>query len=154
MTPGDDRPLPEDLAAVARATIARLRAEAEDDAQATEAASEAMVQAATSALGAGRSLTAIAQAEAHGQKVARDELGDDALKRVERTRRRLRDAQAEHHRAIEGAIRLGISTRKIAAVAGVKPGTIHAYAKRIDERALIASEAGSEAESAQEHEEP
>jgi hypothetical protein len=140
MTPADDRPLPGDLAAVAEAATARLRAEAHDDAQATQAASEAMVRAATSALAAGRELSAIAQAEAYGQKVAREELGDEALKRIERTRRKVRDAQADHHRAIEGAIRLGISARKIAAVAGVNHGTIHAYAKRVDERATAAME--------------
>jgi hypothetical protein len=50
---------------------------------------------------------------------------------VERSGRQARDAQAEHHRAIGRAMRLGLSTREIALAADVTHGTVRAISNRL-----------------------
>ncbi|MGA2929723.1 MAG: hypothetical protein ABSG43_27800, partial [Solirubrobacteraceae bacterium] len=54
-------------------------------------------------------------------------------RRVDRSARQAREAEAEHHRAIGRAMRLGLSTREIALSAGVTHGTIRAIASRLSE---------------------
>lgn len=125
-----ERLLEAELVAVAEAAGARLRAEADEDEEAARAAAERLLAAATSAMGAGYSLSEIAGAEARGQKDVRRELRGDELKRVERSGRHARDAEADHHSAIARAVRLGLSTREIAVAAGVTHGTIRAISSR------------------------
>ena len=55
-----------ELAPVAQAAGARLRAETDADGDAAKAAAEELVTAASAAMAAGRSLTEITQAEARG----------------------------------------------------------------------------------------
>jgi DNA-binding NarL/FixJ family response regulator len=124
-------PTPPELETVADAAASRLRAEIDEDPDAIRVATEALVSAVTSAMSAGHSLTRIARAEADGQENVRRSLRDDILKRVDRTQRQVREAEATHHRAIARAMRLGLSTREIAASARVTHGTIRAIANRL-----------------------
>jgi predicted transcriptional regulator len=119
-----------ELAAVAEAAGARLRGDADEDREAKRAAAERLLAAATSAMGAGYSLSEIAGAEARGKDDVRRELRGEALRRVERSGRHARDAEADHHRAIARAVRLGLSTREIAAAAGVTHGTVRTISNR------------------------
>jgi hypothetical protein len=119
------------LLAVAEAAGARLRAETDEDARAAQAAADELTRAATSAMASGHSLTEIARAEAHGKDTLRRTLRADALKLVERTGGRARDAQAEHYHAIARATRLGLPMREIAHAAHVTHGTIRAISNRL-----------------------
>jgi len=112
-------------------------------------ASRALVDAATAAMGAGYSLTEIARAEAGGKDEVKHALSGDALRRVERSGRQAREAQLEHHRAIARAVRLGLSTREIAAAANVTHGTIRAITNR-----LAAAGAGADPASEEQSGEP
>ena len=123
-----------ELGAVAEAAGARLRAETDEDAAAAQAAADALTHAATTAMAAGYSLTEIARAEARGKDTLRDTLRTDALKLVERTGARAREAQAEHYRAIARASRLGLPMREIANAAHVTHGTIRAITQRLASR--------------------
>jgi len=123
-------PTSAELTAVGEAAGERLRAEAMEDPDSAVQASEALVAAATSAMVSGYSLRQIAEAEASGQDRTRRSLREDMLKRVSRTGRQARAAEAEHHRTIVSATRLGLSTREIAASAGVTHGTIRAIINR------------------------
>jgi DNA-binding NarL/FixJ family response regulator len=120
-----------ELLAVAEAAGERLRAETDEEPAAADDAAQALLSAATSAMGGGYSLSEIAGAEARGKEEVKRTLAGDALKRVERTGRQARDARAEHHRAIARAMRLGLSTREIAVAADVTHGTIRAIANRM-----------------------
>jgi IS30 family transposase len=80
---------------------------------------------------AGYALTEIARAETRGKDTIRRELRADALKLVERSGARARDAQAEHYRAIARATRLGLPMREIAHAAHVTHGTIRAITNRL-----------------------
>lgn len=120
-----------ELAAVAQAAGARLRAETDADREAAMAAGEQLMTAATAAMAAGRSLSEITQAEARGQQDVRDALRGDTLRSVERTGRRARETRIEHHQAIARAMRLGLSTREIAAAADVTHGTVRAISNRL-----------------------
>jgi DNA-binding NarL/FixJ family response regulator len=126
--------LPAALSAVAEAAGARLRAETDGDAGSASSAADALLNTATSAMNAGYSLTEIAQAEARGKDDVRNNLRGDALKRVERSGRHAREAESEHHAAIARAMRLGLSTREIAAAAGVTHGTVRAISNRVATR--------------------
>lgn len=136
-TPGQtgEPPLEGELVAVAEAAGAHLRAETDQDAGAARAAGDALMQAAATAMGAGRSLTEIARAEARGKETIRYSLRSDALKLVERTGHRVRDTQAEHYQAIARATRLGLPMREIAQAAGVTHGTIRAINNRLANQA-------------------
>jgi DNA-binding NarL/FixJ family response regulator len=123
------------LLVVAEAAGARLRAETDEDRDAARGAAEELTRAATSAMGAGHSLTEIARAEARGKDTLRRTLREDALKLVERTGSRARDAQAEHYRAIARATRLGLPMREIAQSANVTHGTIRAISNRLASQA-------------------
>lgn len=127
----DDRPLEGELLAVAEAAGARLRAETDQDDEASRAAAEALVSAASAAMAAGHSLTAIASAEAHGKETVRQALRDDALRLVESTGEQARAMRAEHYQAIARATRLGLAMREIAQAAGVAHGTIRAINNRL-----------------------
>ena len=128
---GVERPSEPTLLALAEAAGARLRAATDEDPNAVATADEALLGAATSAMRAGRSLSEIAHAEAEGQEAVRRSLRADVLRRVERSGRQAREAEEEHHRAIGRAMRLGLSTREIAASAGVTHGTIRAITSRL-----------------------
>ena len=120
-----------ELAAVCDAAGARLRAETDADADAANTAAEQLVAAASTAMAAGQSLTDITRAEARGQDEVRDSLRGDTLRSVERTGRRARETRMEHHQAIARAVRLGLSTREIAAAAEVTHGTVRAISNRL-----------------------
>ena len=126
-----DGSVPPELATVSRAAGERLRAETDADFPASDRTSQELVNAATAAMGAGYSLTEIARAETSGKDEVRLALSGDALRRVERTGRQAREAQLEHHRSIARAMRLGLSTREIAAAANVTHGTIRAITNRL-----------------------
>jgi len=129
----DDRPLEGELLAVAEAAGSRLRAETDQDAEASRAAAEALVNAASAAMAAGHSLTAIAGAEAQGKESVRQTLRGDALNLVASTGERAREMRAEHYQAIARATRLGLPMREIAQAAGVAHGTIRAINNRLAE---------------------
>jgi hypothetical protein len=120
-----------ELAAVCDAAGARLRAETEADDDAAGAAAEQLMAAASSAMAAGQSLSDITRAEARGQDEVRDALRADTLRSVERTGRRARETRMEHHQAIARAVRLGLSTREIAAAAELTHGTVRAISNRL-----------------------
>jgi DNA-binding NarL/FixJ family response regulator len=120
-----------ELAEVAEAAGARLRAETDADGEAARSAAEQLVAAASAAMAAGQSLTDITHAEAHGKEEVRDTLRADTLRSVERTGRRARETRMEHHQAIARAVRLGLSTREIAAAADVTHGTVRAISNRL-----------------------
>lgn len=140
---------PPELATVSQAAGERLRAETDEDFPAIDRTSQELVNAATAAMGAGYSLTEIARAETSGKDEVRLALSGDALRRVERTGRQAREAQLEHHRSIARAMRLGLSTREIAAAANVTHGTIRAITNR-----LAASGSGTAPASEDHSEEP
>jgi len=131
-----ERILEDELAAVAQAAGVRLRAETDEDADAVRVAADELTRAATSAMAAGYSLTEIARAEAYGKDTLRRTLRGDALKTVERTGQRVREAQDEHYRAIARATRLGLPMREIAHAAHVTHGTIRAITNRLASRDL------------------
>jgi DNA-binding NarL/FixJ family response regulator len=120
-----------ELAAVAEAAGARLRAETDADGDAARVAAELLMTAASAAMAAGHSLSEITRAEAQGQEDVRDGLRGDMLRSVERTGRRARETRMEHHQAIARAMRLGLSTREIAAAADVTHGTVRAISNRL-----------------------
>ncbi len=120
-----------ELASVADAAARRLHAETDGDDDATTAGAQSLLEAATSALNAGYSLAEITQAEARGKSDLRDSLREGTLKQVDQTGRRVNEAQAEHRQAIARAVRLGLSTRQIAAAAGVTHGTVRAIMNRM-----------------------
>jgi DNA-binding NarL/FixJ family response regulator len=120
-----------ELAAVAQAAGDRLRAETDGDARAAKAAGDALLTAATAAMTAGHSLSDITEAEAQGMDAVRDALRPDTLREVKRSGRRAREAKQEHHQAIARAMRLGLSTREIAAAARVAHGTVRAIINRL-----------------------
>jgi DNA-binding NarL/FixJ family response regulator len=132
------------LMAVAEAAGARLRAETDEDAAAVHAAADELTRAATEAMAAGYPLTDIARAEARGKDTLRRALRADALKLVERTGERARDAQTEHYRAIARATRLGLPMREIALAAHVTHGTIRAITNRLAAQAVGAEVADPE----------
>lgn len=142
MDEADDVALEGELAAVAKAAGDRLRAETDQDADAAEAAAGELVRAASAAMAAGHSLTAIAHAEARGKDTVRQALRADALNLVERSGERAREMRSEHHQSIARATRLGLPMREIAQAAGVTHGTIRAINNRL---AGIASGSESEA---------
>lgn len=119
------------LAAVAEAAGQRLRAETDTDWEAARTTSDALVAAASSAMAAGYQLSEIARAEAQGKDDVRNALRPETLKRVQRTGQGAREARIEHHHAIARAMRLGLSTREIAAAAGVTHGTVRAISARL-----------------------
>jgi DNA-binding NarL/FixJ family response regulator len=119
-----------ELSGIADAAGSRLRADAAEDHEAARSAGERLLAAVTAAMAAGYPLGEIAAAEARGQDEVRRELRSEALERVERSGHHAREAQADHHRAIARAVRLGLSTREIAVAAQVTHSTIRSINNR------------------------
>ena len=87
-------------------------------------------EAASRAIAAGLLLSSIADAEQIGQRRAREVLGPDLLRRVERAGRRKREAEHEYEQAVVCAARLGLAHRDVAAAAQVAHGTVRAIVAR------------------------
>ncbi len=121
-------PLEPELEALAHAAQQHLRA-AVDEHDITET-QYAVINAASAAIAAGITLSAIAAAEQIGQDRARAELGSEVLRRVERTARRARETEAEQEHAIARAARLGLAHRDIATAAQIPHSTIRAIIAR------------------------
>lgn len=86
--------------------------------------------AARAALDDGHQIAAIAAAQAEGERVARERVGAQVLRLVERSAKKMRESTEEYERAIAQATRLGLAARDIAAKAGVSHGTVAAVARR------------------------
>ena len=119
-----------ELSGIADAAGSRLRADTAEDHEAARSAGERLLAAVTAAMAAGYPLGEIAAAEARGQDEVRHELRSEALEDVERSGHHAREAQADHHRAIARAVRLGLSTREIAVAAQVTHSTIRSINNR------------------------
>jgi DNA-binding NarL/FixJ family response regulator len=116
------------LEEVRQAAEAALEARASSDGV-DEAAGRSLA-AARAALDGGHAIVAIAAAEADGDRAARDRVGPQVLRSVERSAKKMRDAIDEHEDAIVHATQLGLAARDIAAKAGVSHGTVAAVARR------------------------
>lgn len=95
-----------------------------------QAAADRVLAAARSALDGGHAIAAIAAAEAEGERAARERVGGQVLRLVERSAKKLRETTGEYEQAIVQAVRLGLPARDIAARAGVSHGTVAAVARR------------------------
>jgi DNA invertase Pin-like site-specific DNA recombinase len=100
----------------------------------------------------GHPLIDIARAEVQGKEDVRDALRADTLRSVERTGRRARETRSEHHQAIGRAMRLGLSTREIAAAAEVTHGTVRAIGNRVSAEAAEKPQAGMSGSDIESHE--
>src|SRR5437763_272521 len=120
----DDGLLDEVRATAEAALEARANGDGSD-----EPARQALA-AARAALDGGHAISAIAVAEAEGERAARDRVGAQMLRSVERSAKKLRDATEEYERAVVQAVRRGLAARDIAARAGVSHGTVAAVARR------------------------
>ena len=119
-----------ELEAIATAAAQRLRAQIdENEPQATEA-QQAVIAAASGAITTGVSLGEIAAAEQAGQDRAREELGKDLLRAVERTARRRREIEHEYQQAVQRAARIGLAHTDIAEAAQTARGTIRTIVSR------------------------
>ena len=98
-----------------------------------EAARRQALAAARAALDGGHAISAIARAESAGEKAARERLGGQVLRSVERATKKLADATAEYERTIVQAVRVGLPARDIAARADVSHGTVAAVARRYEQ---------------------
>ena len=119
-----------ELEQIATAAAERLRALTVGDVERDTDLGRRVGEAASRAIAAGLSLAAIAEAEQIGQGRAREELGPELLRGVERAARRKRDAEREYEQAIVRAGRLGVTHREVAAVAQVAHGTVRAIIAR------------------------
>ena len=86
--------------------------------------------AARAALDDGHLIAAIAAAQADGERIARERVGAQVLRSVERLAKKMRESTEEYERAVAQATRLGLPARDIAARAGVSHGTVAAVARR------------------------
>ena len=102
----------------------RLRADSGGDSQHDAELHRQVGEAANRAIAAGLSLAVIADAEQVGEVRAREELGRDVLRSVERAARRKRDAEQEYAQAVRRAARLGLAHRDIATAGQMARGTI------------------------------
>jgi DNA-binding NarL/FixJ family response regulator len=91
--------------------------------------------AARAALDGGHAIAAIARAEAEGEATAREGLGTQVLRLVERSAKKLREATSDYESAIAQAVSVGLPARDIAARAGVSHGTVAAVARRHEQSA-------------------
>lgn len=130
MSQKTDVELPEALEQIAGAAADRLRALSGGDAERDADSQRRVGEAASRAIAAGQSLAASARAEQIGQRRAREELGPEVLRRVERAARRRREAEHEYDVAIVRAGRLGLAHRDVAAAAQVAHGTVRAILTR------------------------
>ena len=125
-----DRELVGELEAIATAAAERLRVLSEDDAERDPALRSRVGEAAGRAIAAGLSLASIAEAEAIGQGRAREELGKELLRRVQRAAARKREAEGEYEQAVVRACRVGLAQREVAAAAEIAHGTVRAIVAR------------------------
>ena len=86
--------------------------------------------AARVALDAGHEVSAIAAAQTRGERAARERVGAQVLRGVERSARKVREATDEYERSVAKAVALGLPARDVAARAGVSHGTVAAIARR------------------------
>ncbi len=120
-----------ELEAVATAAAERLRALIVGDLERDADLQRKVGEAASHAIAAGLSLASIADAERIGQVRAREELGGEVLRRVERAARRKREAEHEYEQAVVRAGRLGLAHRDVAAAAQVAHGTVRSIIVRM-----------------------
>jgi hypothetical protein len=143
--PKTDVELSGELEQIASAAAERLRALVAGDAEREVELQRRVGEAARRGIAAGLSLAAIADAEQIGQGRAREELGLQLLRRVERAARRKREAEFEYEEAIVRAGRLGLVHGDVAAAAQVAHGTVRAIIARMQaasgERARSATSA-------------
>ncbi|MBV9193888.1 MAG: hypothetical protein JO168_07050 [Solirubrobacterales bacterium] len=125
-----DVELSEELEAVAAAAAERLRAVGDGDLDRDADLQRTVGEAARHAIAAGVSLASIADAERIGHERAREELGPELLRRVERAARRRREAEREYEHAVVRAGGLGLAHRDVAAAAQVAHGTVRAIIAR------------------------
>lgn len=125
------------LAEVTAAADAALQAQA-DGGDPTDARARAL-SAARAALDGGHAIAAIAAAEAAGERAARERIGGQVLRAVERVARKLREATGEYEETIARAVRLGLPARDIAGRADVSHGTVTAVARRFEQANAAAS---------------
>jgi len=132
MTPGQktEVKLAPELETIATAACEQLRAKTDGDPQREEQLQRDVGDAAGHAIVAGLSLTAIADAERIGHARAREQLGTEVLRAVERAAQRKREAERTYEQAVGRAARLGLVQRDIAAAARVAHGTIRAVLTR------------------------
>jgi DNA-binding NarL/FixJ family response regulator len=104
--------------------------EARASGEETDEPARRALTAARAALDGGHPISAIAAAEAEGEHAAREHVGTQVLRTVERSAKKLRDTTEEYERTVVQAVRLGLPARDIAARAGVSHGTVAAVARR------------------------
>jgi hypothetical protein len=119
-----------ELEAIAAAAADRLRAQVDENEPDAAQAQQAVITAASAAITAGVSLGEIARAEQAGQDRARDELGKDLLRTVERAARRRREIEHEYEQAVQRAARIGLAHTDIAEAAQTARGTIRTIVSR------------------------
>jgi hypothetical protein len=125
--------LPYELDAIAQAAGRRMHAQViANNANGIESASQDVVAAAGAAIVAGHPLSMVAAAERRGEEQARTQVRPDALKRVERTARRAREASAEYEHTVIHTAGLGLPMREIAMAAGISHATVRALAQRLN----------------------
>lgn len=130
MPPKTDVELSGELEQIAAAAADRLRALTAGDVESDANLQRRVGGAASRAIAAGLSLAASADTEQIGQRRAHEELGPEALRRVERAARRKREAEHEFEAAIVGAGRLGLARRDVVAAERVAHGTVRAIIAR------------------------
>jgi len=119
-----------ELEEIATSAAERLRALTGGDVEREAALRRRVGEAASRAIAAGLLSSSIADAEQIGQRRAREVLGPDLLRRVERAGRRKREAEHEYEQAVVCAARLGLAHRDVAAAAQVAHGTVRAIVAR------------------------
>jgi hypothetical protein len=119
-----------ELEEIATSAAERLRALTDGDVEREAELRRRVGEAASRAIAAGLLLSSIADAEQIGQRRAREVLGPDLLRRVERAGRRKREAEHEYEQAVVCAARLGLAHRDVAAAAQVAHGTVRAIVAR------------------------
>ena len=119
-----------ELEEIATSAAERLRALTDGDVEREADLRRRVGEAASRAIAAGLLLSSIADAEQIGQRRAREVLGPDLLRRVERAARRKREAEHEYEQAVVRAARLGLAHRDVAAAAQVAHGTVRAIVAR------------------------
>jgi hypothetical protein len=125
-----DGELASELEAIATAAAERSRAHANGDPQHVAGLQRSVGEAASRAIAAGVSLGAIADAERIGQQRAREELGREVLRAVERAAQHKHEAENGYEQAILRAARLGLAHRDVAQAAQVAHGTVRAILAR------------------------
>jgi hypothetical protein len=128
--PKTDVELSGELEQIATAAAERLQALVAGDADREVELQRRVGEAASRGIATGLSLAAIANAEQIGHGRAREELGPQLLRRVQRAARRKRETELEYEEAIAHARRLGLVHRDVAAAAQVAHGTVRAIIAR------------------------